>query len=1393
MAKADVELAVRARDEASGALKAINKTVKELTSEQKDLVAATQVSSKSLNDQTKALASVNKELTKSEGKLAGLEEELRQEASAAEQLADAFTGMSSALDKATRDFNDASAPAQKLSAEMKALTDRSKLLRDENRNLSISSADIKKSIDEARVAVKPFSEAVKSAKDELKLAAKEFGASNRELSKAGTEVKQADAAFKKLEDRAASLGEKLGKSKAKLAELNTALADAASKKNSDGTFANAADKAAYEQLAAAVTRTTTAIAANETKLGTVNTKLGVAAQRIKEASTAYDAAAANVTKAQEAFNKQQTNLANAKVAAEQAAAGISKLNEELAENQRRSRENSAEIAKLTSERQALNAKWEEATVLQRQANAALKEAEKNANSAANALEKQKAKVAQLGTQTAAVRGETTSLASKQQDLGASVDKTTKELSQQTAALKHLESEQSKANKGLSLFNDTGRTTLSFAQRIRGQILSLTAAYVGLYGAVSLVQRGLALQQQEAGTAARLNVVFDGDAGKAAEELKLLRSEANRLGITYQDLAEQYSKVAVAATSSGATIEQTRTVFFGLAETSRALGLSSEQNERIFTAINQIFSKTKISAEELRQQLGDSLPGATAVLAKSLGVTTKELDKMLQAGTVSSQELIKFVDELQKQYGKGLAGQVNSVTAELERTKTVINDVQKAFNSGFFVGFGKALKDIRDGLGGNDGVNRLAQQTGLVLGQLVNGAIAFIKALNTLTPLIVGFGAAWAAARLGAVVSSITEINGGLGLMTTMLKASWTELATFKTNLFATERVASRTALTFRALGAALNLLSGALAAGAIGYEFGKLLLNFKWAQKFGVELVGVLLRLQAVYAGLGRIISSAIMLVRDDYSAKDFTADLKLIDKEVSAELKNISKTVNEQVADINSGLTDLANTSAGGAGDSDFTKFLEEQKKLALAQADVARAEQAASDAREKAAKAREKADEKAAKAAETLAARLVTYDSLLESSRDKVEDLGRAYEAFDDKRQAAMRDGSAATLDSRLKDAEAKVNVFKRESDALSSDIEKQISKLQTIIDAKDSTPEQKQKAFGQQVELGTLMQSLDSARDADAQLLRDRLGNLARLDQAQADYAEFEAARQREIAENQRLFDQGQIDANDLQLRNNATIEQTGVLMASAADEAARYAELVGNPELARQLEAQGLAAQDGIVLAMVTANDVSSILFSNISTGIEAVTDGFAQVIAGTQSWGEALGNLGDIFRNFAAGVLRDLANMILKYMIFNAISGALSSISPGFSQYINSSVLGIKAHTGAVVGTSSYGGKSMAVNPTWFAGAQRFHTGGLPGLKRDEVPAILQTGEEVLSRNDPRNVMNGGGGSSKPQDIKIVNTIDSGSVISQGIATREGEKAIMNFMRANRGSLKQVLA
>ena len=44
----------------------------------------------------------------------------------------------------------------------------------------------------------------------------------------------------------------------------------------------------------------------------------------------------------------------------------------------------------------------------------------------------------------------------------------------------------------------------------------------------------------------------------------------------------------------------------------------------------------------------------------------------------------------------------------------------------------------------------------------------------------------------------------------------------------------------------------------------------------------------------------------------------------------------------------------------------------------------------------------------------------------------------------------------------------------------------------------------------------------------------------------------------------------------------------------------------------------------------------------------------------------------------------------------------------------------------------------------FAAAPRMHAGGMAGLRHDEVPAILQRGERVLSRREAQSYGAGGG-------------------------------------------------
>jgi hypothetical protein len=85
---------------------------------------------------------------------------------------------------------------------------------------------------------------------------------------------------------------------------------------------------------------------------------------------------------------------------------------------------------------------------------------------------------------------------------------------------------------------------------------------------------------------------------------------------------------------------------------------------------------------------------------------------------------------------------------------------------------------------------------------------------------------------------------------------------------------------------------------------------------------------------------------------------------------------------------------------------------------------------------------------------------------------------------------------------------------------------------------------------------------------------------------------------------------------------------------------------------------------------------------------------------------------------------------------SAAGGLLGGIGSLFT-----SIFGSIFHDGGMVGGVA---PQRAVPAIAFAGAPRFHSGGFPGLRSDEVPAILQRGERVLSREEVRRGGGGGG-------------------------------------------------
>ena len=75
------------------------------------------------------------------------------------------------------------------------------------------------------------------------------------------------------------------------------------------------------------------------------------------------------------------------------------------------------------------------------------------------------------------------------------------------------------------------------------------------------------------------------------------------------------------------------------------------------------SKGKITTEELRRQLGERLPGAMDIMAKSMGVTTSELDKMMKKGEVLTKDVLPaFAKQVEIAFGIENVDKVDTLTA-----------------------------------------------------------------------------------------------------------------------------------------------------------------------------------------------------------------------------------------------------------------------------------------------------------------------------------------------------------------------------------------------------------------------------------------------------------------------------------------------------------------------------------------------------------------------------------------------------------------------------------------------------------------------------------------------------------------------------------------------------------
>lgn len=278
-------------------------------------------------------------------------------------------------------------------------------------------------------------------------------------------------------------------------------------------------------------------------------------------------------------------------------------------------------------------------------------------------------------------------------LGKEIRNTTNGFNSQTPALKAKVKEYNELNTRLKAFDtqlgNHQRNVGNYGGALKGALGQLTALASGYIAIGAILQKSFTTSIKLDSITKSLEFTF-GSADLAAQRMDVLRSTAERLGLEYISLADTYRSFAGAAKASNFPMEEADKIFNAVANAGAKLSLSSDEVKGSLLALQQMISKGNVQAEELRGQLGERLPGAFSIAARSMGVTEQELGKLLEKGEVLAADLLpKLADELNKTFGADQNQRIETLQSSVNRLE---NTFSAAVESGNIGSFFKAIVD-----------------------------------------------------------------------------------------------------------------------------------------------------------------------------------------------------------------------------------------------------------------------------------------------------------------------------------------------------------------------------------------------------------------------------------------------------------------------------------------------------------------------------------------------------------------------------------------------------------------------------------------------------------------------------------------------------------------------------
>ena len=241
--------------------------------------------------------------------------------------------------------------------------------------------------------------------------------------------------------------------------------------------------------------------------------------------------------------------------------------------------------------------------------------------------------------------------------------------------------------------------------IAGAIGGIAGGVPGALAGAAIGAQVAALRQQFAAVAenvAQINKYKIALAGVSKDQADYTKSinDVTQLSKQYllplRDATEQYTKLKASVVGAGLSTKETTQVFQGIAAAVIATGGRAEDLNSALRATAQVFSKGKVSAEELRQQIGERLPGAFTIFAQAIGKTPQQLDKALEEGKVTLADFLKFSEELYRRYGETAGILADAPENAGARLKVALDFATVAYG-GFFQVVGAGFQNYFRGL------------------------------------------------------------------------------------------------------------------------------------------------------------------------------------------------------------------------------------------------------------------------------------------------------------------------------------------------------------------------------------------------------------------------------------------------------------------------------------------------------------------------------------------------------------------------------------------------------------------------------------------------------------------------------------------------------------------------